>query len=126
MWKDQVGTAAVDINLVAQVGERHGRALDVPAGASLSPGTGPVRFVWRTFLPEQEIERVLPARIVRIGAALGRKLDHLVATQPAQAAIVGDAAYPEVHVAAPPVGMALRLEPAHQRDDLRNRLTHLR
>src|SRR5207247_5409232 len=95
---DQVGTAAVDINLVAQVGKRHGRALDVPAGASLSPGTGPVRFVWRTFLPEQEIKRVLLARIARIGAALGRKLDHLVATQPAQAAIVGDAVDPAVDV----------------------------
>src|SRR2546422_6542290 len=70
MWKDQVGSAAVHVNLVAQVGERHGRTLDVPARASFSPRTRPARFVGRTFLPEQEIERVLLAWGVRVGAAL--------------------------------------------------------
>src|SRR5437667_7845994 len=126
MRKDQVGTAAVDINLVAQVGERYGRALDVPARASFSPGTGPARFVGRTFLPEQEIERVLLARVVRVSAALGGELDHLIAAQAAQTSVVGDAAHPEVHVATSPVSVALCLDRAHQRDDLRDRLTHLR
>src|SRR5207244_4739608 len=107
MRKDQVGTAAVDINLVAQVGERHGRALDVPARASFSPGTGPARFVGRAFLPDQEIERVLLAGVVRVGAAFGGELDHLVATQAAQASVVGNAAHSKVHVATSVMAMAV-------------------
>src|SRR2546428_6222049 len=109
MWKDQVGAAAVHVNLVAQVGERHGRALDVPARASISPGTGPARVVGRAFLPEQEIERVLLAWVVRVGAAFGGEPDHLVATQAAQTSVVRDAPHPEVHVASTLVGVALCL-----------------
>ena len=36
--EDQVIAAAVDIDLLAEFGQVHGRALDVPAGASLAPG----------------------------------------------------------------------------------------
>src|SRR3979411_3333262 len=121
MGENQVGAAAMHIHLLAQMLERHRRTLDVPARSPLAPGTLPARLVRRARLPEDEIERVLLARVIRISAALGRQLDHLLATEPAKAAIVGDTAHAEIDVALSPVGVALRLELAHQLDDLRNR-----
>src|SRR5439155_12702365 len=101
-------------------------ALDVPAGATVPPGARPAWLVDGARLPEQKIERVLLAWVIRVGAPLGGEPDHLLATEPAQAAVIGDTTHPKINVVVAPVGMALRLERAHQPDDLRDRLARLR
>src|SRR5260370_4673433 len=122
MGIDQVGTTTMDVDLRTKVFEGHRRALDVPAGTSIAPGTLPARFARNACLPEHEVERVLLAWILRIAAALGRELDHLLTTEPAEATVIDNASHPEIDVAVALVGVALRLEPGDQRDDLRNRL----
>src|SRR5205807_7834263 len=106
--KDQVGAAAVQVHLLAQVLQRHRRTLDVPARSPLTPRALPAGLVRRAGLPEHEIERVLLARVVRIGTVLRRQRDHLLATEPAEAAVVGDAAHAEIDMALSLVGVSLR------------------
>src|SRR5439155_3193209 len=79
----------------------------------------PARLVRRACLPEDEIERVLLTWVVWIGARLRRQRDHVLATQSAQAAVVGDTAHAEIDMALSLVSVSLRLEQAHQIDDLR-------
>ena len=98
MGKDQVGTPAMHVQLIAEVFQRHRRTLDVPSWSSLAPWGLPARLVRRAGLPEHEIQRVLLAWVVRIGATLRRQLDHLLATEPAEEPIVGDTAHTEVDV----------------------------
>ena len=57
--EDQIVAAAVDVNLLAEDVQVHGRALDVPARATLSPGAIPGRFVGLGGLPQGEVHRVL-------------------------------------------------------------------
>src|ERR1700694_888965 len=122
MRKEQVGATTVDVDLWAKVFEGHRRALDMPARAAHAPGAIPARFGRRACLPEHEIERVLLAGVIRIGASLRGERDHLLSTQPAQATVVGDAPHAEIDVAVALVGVALRLQPDDQRDDLWDRL----
>src|SRR5438445_10660352 len=123
MRKDQVGAAAVHIDLLAEVFERHRRAFDVPAGAPVAPGAGPAGFGGGARLPQDEIQWVLLARIVGIRATLRRQFHHLLAAQPAQPPIVRDAPHPEVDVAVALVGVTLRLEPTDELGDLWDGLT---
>jgi len=54
--EDEIHAAAVDVQ--RQVGFRHGRALDVPAGTSLSPRAFPVRFARLGRFPDGKVERI--------------------------------------------------------------------
>src|SRR4030081_3139221 len=119
---DQIGAAAMDVDLWAQMFQGHRRALDMPAWAAHAPGALPARFARRACLPEHEIERVLLAWVIRIGASLRGERHHLLAAQPAQAAVVGDTPHAEIDVAVALVGVALRLQPDNQGNDLRDRL----
>src|SRR5438067_7509040 len=105
---DQIGAAAMDIDLWAQMLQRHRRALDMPARPAHAPGTLPVWFARGAYLPEHQIERVLLARVLRICTSLRRERDHLLAAQPAQATVIGDTSDAEIDVALALVGMALR------------------
>src|SRR5437667_12562602 len=80
MRKDQVGAAAVHIDLLAEVFERHRRAFDVPAGAPVAPGAGPAGFGGGARLTEYEIQWVLLARIAWILATLRREIHLLIAS----------------------------------------------
>ena len=57
--EDQVVTPAVDVEAVAQQVERHGHALDVPAGSSRSPRRVPRGLAGLGCLPEGEVEWVI-------------------------------------------------------------------
>ena len=57
--EDEVLAAAVDIDLLAEVLQRHRRALDVPAGAALAPRAVPRRLAGLGALPEREVGGVL-------------------------------------------------------------------
>src|SRR5579883_2359186 len=55
--EDQVGAAAMNVNLLAQRLFCHRRAFDVPARTPLAPGTFPPRFARLGGLPEREVAR---------------------------------------------------------------------
>src|SRR5260370_39344898 len=58
MGKAQVDTSGVDIELLAQVLGRHGRALDMPARKANTPGARPVHLTtFITPLPQGEVFR---------------------------------------------------------------------
>src|SRR5262249_52869121 len=59
MGKDQVDTAAMNIEDIAEIGGAHGRALDMPAGTSAAPRTFPAGLVTGGLLPQHEDERAL-------------------------------------------------------------------
>ena len=60
MREDQVHATAVNVEVVAEILASHGRALAVPAGISLAPGTGPMHDVLRCRLfPQGEIVLML-------------------------------------------------------------------
>src|SRR5438552_11952727 len=119
---DQIAAAAVDVDLGAKVFQHHRRALDMPAGAAHAPGTLPAWLAKGAYLPEDEIERFLLARVIGICTSLRGQRDHLLKAQAAQATVIDDASDAEIDVTVALVGMALRLQLHDQRDDLRNRL----
>lgn len=61
--KRQILTAAMDINRIAQKFASHGRALDMPAGASVSPRAVPENLSRLRRLPQHEVFGMLLARI---------------------------------------------------------------
>src|SRR4051812_30765559 len=56
--EDQVGAAAVDVDLVAEGLAHHGGALDMPTGAATAPRAWPTRLAFPGSLPQGEITRV--------------------------------------------------------------------
>ncbi len=56
MGEDQVDTASVNVELLAQVFGGHGGAFDVPAGKAYTPGAGPVHLpACIPMLPQGEV-----------------------------------------------------------------------
>ena len=66
---DQVAAAAVDVERLAEVADRHRGALDVPAGPAGAPGARPGRLAGLRGLPEQEVDR----RLLAAGRRPGRR-----------------------------------------------------
>src|SRR2546421_8871715 len=56
--EDQVATAAVNVDLLAQVAHRHRRALDVPAGPARPEPRRPAWLAGAGWAPEREIQPV--------------------------------------------------------------------
>src|SRR4029078_3401322 len=56
--EDQVSTAAVDVDRVAEGLTDHRRALDVPAGSAVAPGAGQERLAGLGPLPEREVSGI--------------------------------------------------------------------
>ena len=70
--EDQVGTASVDVEPVAEKSQRHGHALDVPARPSRHPGRVPGGLAGLGGFPEREVQRVALAIVHRhAGAGAG-------------------------------------------------------
>ena len=64
MRKLQVQSPAVDVEVLAQEGAAHGRALDMPPGAARTEGTVPpsvIRLISLCSLPQHEVQRVFLA-----------------------------------------------------------------
>ena len=61
--EDQIGAAAVDVDLVTQRLADHGRALDMPPGPAAAPRTRPGRFACARVFPEGKVARVALARL---------------------------------------------------------------
>src|SRR5690606_32319639 len=110
---DEVGPAAVDVALVAQVLGAHHRALEVPAGEARAPGAVPAHDVARLgLLPHGEVAGVV---LVRAHLA-ARALDELVGVPAGELAVRLVARDVEVDVAAPPVGVPRVDELLHELD----------
>ena len=95
MGEDEVEAAAVDIQRKRDVLFAHGRAFDVPAGASPSPRAFPVGLTGLGAFPQGEVQRVflfVAGRHARAGAQfVGRAAGEL--------AVAGEGANPEIDVA---------------------------
>ena len=77
MRKGQVDAAAVNVQRVAQIFERHGRALDVPAGTSRPDRRLPEMLAGFGSFPQGEVARVVLVVAVHIHARAGLHPRHV-------------------------------------------------
>ena len=124
--KDQVGAAAVEVDLRAQPVERDRGALDVPARPARPEVRLPRRLAVARHAPQQRVERGALACPVGVAAAItgvGQHRGLVVVRLVAEPAGHGDV---EVHVrvrgVVDAVGRTLRQQLAHQLGDLAHRL----
>src|SRR5581483_6577231 len=76
--EDQIGATTVNVDRLAEIAQRHRRALDMPAGAARPPRAVPRRLAGLGALPEREVSRVLLA-VARLDAlALDDRVHALV------------------------------------------------
>lgn len=78
----QIGAAAVDVEVVAQVLGVHGGALDVPAGTARAPGAFPGRLAGFGHLPQHEVQGVALG-IHHVDAGAGLQLLQILTGEPA-------------------------------------------
>ena len=104
----QVGAGRVDVERLAQVADRHARALDVPARPGLAPGRLPedagLQFGQRGAFEQGEV-----AGVVLLVVVVGRRrlAPHLLRLDARQLAVVGKTADAEVDRPQLLVGQAL-------------------
>ena len=114
--ENQILPAAMDVEVGAEVFLAHGRAFDMPAGASPPPRAVPARRVVVARLPQHEIRRV-----PLVGCHLDpRPVDQRFPAVPRQAAIVRHRGYVEQHMAFGFIGVAGSDQALHQLDHFRN------
>ena len=110
--EDVVLAAGVDVDVLAQGGQGHGRALDVPARVAVPPRRGPLDQPARPGrLPQGEVGVVALARVRLLLPVPGPQLVQGVARQ---APVAGERLDREVHVAVDLVGVAALQQLGHQ------------
>jgi len=112
--KDQVPSAAVDVEGLAQVAGTHGRALDVPARSARAPRALPGGLTRLRGLPQSEVLRV-PLPLVHFDTGARGQLLHLAA---GELAVAGEPGGVHVDVTVDAVGQALLLEGLDDPDDV--------
>ena len=116
MRKNQVLSAAVNVDRGAQVLTRHGRALQVPARAPSPPGAVPPGQVGGRWFPQDEIGRIL-----LVGGDLDAGAGYLaVAITAGQLTVLRIVVHPEKNVFLRLVGVAGIQQALNQADHLRN------
>src|SRR5947209_19590434 len=78
MWKSQVRSSSMNIDLGSEVAHCHRATFDMPAGPSWSPRTLPGRFSRSLRLPEHKVQGILFARISGEIAAFIGNLEHCI------------------------------------------------
>ena len=103
VWKDEVDATTVEVEVLAEVFENHGAALQVPPGTTLTPGAGPeIRPVfWLASFPENEIGEGVPLVLiaVRDGGGLGGTQAQFAVFEVGEAAVVSVGADFEIDAA---------------------------
>ena len=102
MREDQVGAAAVDVEILAEVFPGHGGAFDMPARSAMAPGAVPARQVRRGGFPQYEVAGVALVR-GDVDAGAG---EELVGAAAGELAVIGETGDREQHVAVGGVGVA--------------------
>ena len=118
--EDEVHAAAVDVEAFAQQPDRHGRALDVPAGPARAPGRLPRRLAGLGRLPQGEVDRRALA-LVDLDPGAGR-LQQVVEPAVGEVPVVGEALDREVHAGLGGVGPSGRHQLGHQVEHLGDEL----
>ena len=114
--EDQILSAAVEVDGLAEKGEIHRGALDVPAGSALAPRRIPVGFAFFGGLPESEIGAVA-LDVAGIDALTGAS-DEVFQRQVRELAVGGEGLGAEIHVALRLVGVTLLHQGGNDLDDL--------
>ena len=99
MGENQVLTAAVQVDGLAQMGAAHGAALDVPAGAAHTVGAFPCGLAGLSGLPDGEVGGVFLQAIVHLAAQLAVAALQIVQLQVTQLAVLRVALDAEVDIA---------------------------
>ena len=97
--EDEVLTAAVEVDGLAQMGAAHGTALDVPARTAHAVGALPCGLAGLCGLPDGEVGGVFLQVVLHLAAQLAVAALQIVQIQVAQLAVAGVAFHPEVHIA---------------------------
>ncbi|MNK64870.1 hypothetical protein D3C87_841540 [compost metagenome] len=116
MREDEVEPAAVNIENFTEIATGHGRAFDVPARTTATPGAFPARFIIRGQFPQHEIaggllvgfHRHARARLLFVQRPLGKL------------AVIRHRPGVEQHFAASRIGMATRDQPFDEVDHFRD------
>ena len=98
--KDEILSAAVDVDVLSEVLRRHGAALDVPSRPSLAPGAVPRGFAGLLCFPQGEVEAV-PLPLIYLDTRADAQAFDVTSAQPAVAGVAADV---EVDVALRLVG----------------------
>src|SRR5215204_7190048 len=119
--EDEIGAAAVDIDLPTEIGRAHRRAFDVPAGSPRPPRRLPARLARFGSFPEREVEWVL-FPLVDLDARAGQQIIKIAVRQ---LAVTLERANSKVDVAVYRVGMSLVDETLHHGDDGNDLFCHI-
>ena len=117
--EDEVLTAAVEVDGLAQMGAAHGAALDVPARTAHAVGALPCGFAGLCGLPDGEVGGVFLQVVLHLAAQLAVAALEVVQLEVAQLAVLGVALDAEVDIAVlGDIGVAALDEVFHDVEDL--------
>ena len=117
MDRDGIDSTAVDIELLSQIVHAHGRALDVPARISASPGGIPHHGLFAELAVGEPEHEVLGIAFVGVDIDSGAALE-VVEIQLCKSAVLREGVDGEIDVSACHIGVAAGLEALDQIDHL--------
>ena len=116
MRENQVLTTAVNIDSVAQEFVIHGRALNMPARSSLSPGGGPGRLAFFFKFPDNKVERAVFLLIVQSAGSFFQVVQRVAG----EFAIVLELQHIEIDAIIQHIGIALIVKRLDHLNNFRN------
>ena len=97
--EDEILTAAVEVDGLAQMGAAHGAALDMPARAAHAVRAFPCRLAGLCSLPDRKVGGIFLQVVFHLAAQLTVAALEVVQLEVAQLAVLGVALDPEIDVA---------------------------
>ena len=122
MWEYQIRTAALYIEVSAQVTQRHRRTLDMPTGPAAAQIGVPRRLSGALGLPYQTVERMFLSLAVGVSPALGKESIHRRFVVARHRAECGIGVHVEIEIVVDSVDSSRGVEFLHEFDDEIDRL----